>query len=43
MKVLWFLLLLMPLVAGAAEVEGVKIDDKTRVANADVTLTASRF
>jgi len=41
MKVLWFLLLLMPLAAGAAEVEGVKIDDKTRVANADVTLNGA--
>jgi hypothetical protein len=40
MKLLAFLLLL-PLTAGAAEVAGVKIDDKTRVANADLTLNGA--
>jgi hypothetical protein len=44
MKLLAFLLLL-PLVAvqnaGAAEVAGVKLDDKTRVANADLTLNGA--
>jgi hypothetical protein len=41
MKVLAFLLLLVPLAVGAAEVEGVKIDDKTRVANAELTLNGA--
>jgi hypothetical protein len=41
MKVLSLLLLLVPLLAAAAEVEGVKIDDQTRVANADVTLNGA--
>jgi NADH dehydrogenase/NADH:ubiquinone oxidoreductase subunit G len=40
MKLFAFLLLL-PLVAGAAEVAGVKIDDKTRIANADLTLNGA--
>jgi chalcone isomerase-like protein len=41
MKVVAFLVLLVPLVVGAAEVEGVKIDDKTSVANADLTLNGA--
>jgi hypothetical protein len=35
------LLFLLPLAAAAAEVEGVKIDDRTRVANADLTLNGA--
>ena len=34
-------LIMVPLAVCAAEVEGVKIDDKTRVANADVTLNGA--
>ncbi|HEU5177404.1 MAG TPA: chalcone isomerase family protein [Burkholderiales bacterium] len=34
-------LMMMPLAVCAAEVEGVKIDDKTRVANAEVTLNGA--
>jgi hypothetical protein len=40
MKLFAFLLLL-PFVASAAEVAGVKIDDKTRVANAELTLNGA--
>ncbi|HEU5176060.1 MAG TPA: chalcone isomerase family protein, partial [Burkholderiales bacterium] len=32
---------MVPLAVCAAEVEGVKIDDKTRVANAEVTLNGA--
>jgi hypothetical protein len=35
------LLMMIPLAVCAAEVEGVKIDDKTRVANADLTLNGA--
>jgi hypothetical protein len=35
------LVLLFPVAAFAADIEGVKIDDKTRVANADVTLNGA--
>ena len=41
MKMLWSLLLLFPMLAGAAEVEGVKLEDKTRVGNADLTLNGA--
>jgi hypothetical protein len=36
-----FFLMMVPLAVCAAEVEGVKIDDKTRVANADLTLNGA--
>ena len=38
---LFVLSLLFPIVAFAADIEGVKIDDKTRVSNADVTLNGA--
>jgi NADH dehydrogenase/NADH:ubiquinone oxidoreductase subunit G len=41
MRVAGFLLCLVSFGLVAAEVEGVKIDDKTRVANADVTLNGA--
>ena len=41
MKLLSFLLLLAPLMANAAEVEGVKIDDKARVADTELSLTGA--
>jgi len=41
MRVAAFLLLLAPLTVTAAEVEGVRIDDKTRVANAELTLNGA--
>ena len=41
MKVLAFLVMLLPMVVGAAEVEGVKIDDKARVGNAELTLNGA--
>ena len=37
----FILLLLFPLAALAADIEGVKLDDKTRVGNADVTLNGA--
>src|SRR5687768_11385611 len=41
MRVAALLLLLAPFAVTAAEVEGVRIDDKTRVANADLTLNGA--
>ena len=41
MKLLAFLVMLLPMVVSAAEVEGVKIDDKTRVGNAELTLNGA--
>jgi len=41
MKVLALLALLVPLLAGAAEVAGVKLDDRTRVANAELALNGA--
>ncbi len=41
MRVAAFLLLLAPFAVTAAEVEGVRIDDKTRVANAELTLNGA--
>lgn len=41
MKVLAFLVMLLPMAVGAAEVEGVKIDDKARVGNAELTLNGA--
>jgi len=41
MKLLAFLVMLLPMVVSAAEVEGVKIDDKTRVGNTDLTLNGA--
>ena len=41
MKVLALLVMLLPMVVSAAEVEGVKIDDKTRVGNAELTLNGA--
>ena len=41
MKLIAFVMLLAPLLVGAAEVEGVRIDDRTRVANADLTLNGA--
>ena len=37
----FILVLLFPVVAFAADIEGVKIDDKTRVGNSDVTLNGA--
>ena len=41
MRLIAFVALLAPLLVGAAEVEGVRIDDRTRVANADLTLNGA--
>jgi hypothetical protein len=41
MRVLALLLILLPLAAGAAEVAGVKIDDKTRVGGAELALNGA--
>lgn len=41
MKAVGFLLMLAAFAAGAAEVEGVRIDDKARVANAELTLNGA--